>query len=296
MSNVETPDAPAKPVLSDEQQGILRAVKGGDNLLITGFAGTGKSFLVERILEENPDAALTATTGLAALNIGGTTIHSWAGIGIGEDHPRDIAEKIMYNHFKEEVRKRILETDMLIVDEVSMLNGKIMRTLDQVLRRVRALDDDHGMKERAAMPFGGMQMIFTGDFLQLPPVIKDENEKRKMPFCFKAPSWRRGHIHTHLLTKVFRQSQQEFVDALTNIRVGKPRPQDIELLRSREGQMPTNGINPLRLYTTNERAKTVNENNLRMIDKPVRQYNAIDEVVLSEKDKRYTKWLSLIHI
>jgi len=149
---------------SAEQQAIIDAVAKGENIFITGVAGTGKSFVIDQIRERYP-VAVTATTGIAALNVGGSTIHTWAGLGDGSMDPASIAGRIRNTTIPwiAPIRNNIVGCKILVIDEVSMLSAKMLNTIDFVFRNVRDIP----------LPFGGIQIILTGDFLQLPPVTKD---------------------------------------------------------------------------------------------------------------------------
>ena len=143
---------------------IIRLVKSGENVFITGHAGTGKSYILERLKEQFKKLVVTSTTGIAAVNIKGQTIHSWAGIGLCRYSVENIVKNIMTK--KPTIRRQIEKCTMLAIDEISMLNIKAFEYVDKVLRLVR---------ENNA-PFGGIQVVFLGDFFQLPPV---EMEDRK---------------------------------------------------------------------------------------------------------------------
>jgi ATP-dependent DNA helicase PIF1 len=202
--------APAPPALSpgtassltDEQQAVLRAALGGRSFFFTGGAGTGKSFLLKQILQRLPadTTFATATTGVAACAIGGVTVHHWAGIGDGS---RPIAELVSSALRKRGEQWRRART--LVIDEVSMLDGDLFDTLEEVARSARG----------CTLPFGGLQLILCGDFFQLPPVSRGGASFR---FCFEADGWRTCVPRTFELTQVFRQSDQHFLDALAEAR------------------------------------------------------------------------------
>lgn len=250
--------------LTAEQQSVIDAIEQGHNVLITGVAGTGKSYIVNHIKKEF-DAALTATTGIAALNIGGSTIHSWSGVGIAKMPPEMIAGKIMGQWFMEPVRIRIEKCQKLVIDEVSMLNCHILNAIDTVFQMVRGND----------LPFGGIQIIALGDFLQLPPVSKQDDPQE---FCFKSPIWHQAKFKTYHLTKVFRQENQAFVTALSNIRLGQATQADIKLLKSREGITPDGDIKPINIYPTNMQADLVNFKEMAKIEAPVYTFDSNDDI------------------
>lgn len=189
---------PAKVFLSDEQQHVLDlVVEQKRSVFFTGSAGTGKSVLLREIIaslrkkyQREPDrVAVTASTGLAACNIGGVTLHSFAGIGLGKEEAPELVRKIKRN---QKAKHRWMRTKVLIIDEVSMVDADLFDKLEAVARQLR----------NNGRPFGGMQLVITGDFFQLPPV-PDGGKQAK--FAFDAATWNTTIEHTIGLHHVFRQ-------------------------------------------------------------------------------------------
>ena len=188
----------AQVFLSVEQRKILDLVaEGKKSVFFTGSAGTGKSVLLREIIKvlrqkykKEPDrVAVTASTGLAACNIGGITLHSFGGIGLGKEAVPELVKKIKKN---QKAKNRWMRTKVLIVDEVSMVDGDLFDKLEGIARAIRA----------NGRPFGGIQLVVTGDFFQLPPV-PDFGKAAK--FAFDAATWNTSIDHTIGLTQVFRQ-------------------------------------------------------------------------------------------
>lgn len=186
--------------LSSEQEHVKQlVVEKNASVFFTGPAGTGKSVLMRAIIAElqkkyarDPERlAVTASTGLAACNIGGSTLHSFAGIGLGKDDVPALVKKIRRNP---KAKNRWLKTKTLIIDEISMVDGDLFDKLSQVGRQIRA----------NGRPWGGIQLVITGDFFQLPPV-PDDNNQRDVKFAFDAATWSMSIDHTIGLTQVFRQ-------------------------------------------------------------------------------------------
>lgn len=184
--------------LSDEQKKVFNLVtEERKSVFFTGSAGTGKSVLLREIIrglreqhKYQPERiAVTASTGLAACNVGGVTLHSYAGIGLGKEAVPELIRKIKRNA---KTKKRWMQTKTLIVDEVSMVDGDLFDKLEAIARIIR----------NNGRPFGGIQLVITGDFFQLPPV-PDMGKVAK--FCFDAATWTTSIEHTIGLTKVFRQ-------------------------------------------------------------------------------------------
>ena len=184
--------------LSDEQKSVLQLVaERHKSVFFTGSAGTGKSVLLREIITKMRDkhkrdsnaVAVTASTGLAACNIGGVTLHSFAGFGLGKEAAPELVRKIRKN---QKSKNRWLQTKILIIDEVSMVDGELFDKLEEIARMIR----------NNGRPFGGIQLVITGDFFQLPPV-PDYSKASK--FAFDAATWNTSIEHTIGLTQVFRQ-------------------------------------------------------------------------------------------
>ena len=159
--------------------------------------GTGKSVLLRELIRglqgkyrNEPDrVAVTASTGLAACNVGGVTLHSFSGIGLGKESAPELIKKIKRNA---KAKTRWLRTEVLIIDEVSMVDGEMFDKLEEVARKIRA----------SGKPFGGIQLVITGDFFQLPPV---PDQGRIARFAFEANTWSTTIERTIGLTQIFRQ-------------------------------------------------------------------------------------------
>ena len=206
----------APPTISASGGGdFLTLADTGKNIFLTGQAGTGKSTLLRQWLAGNGrDADVTAPTGIAALNIGGMTIHRWSGIGLGPQPGEDL--DAFADHLDQtgsrsvrEAKVRIRQCRTLVIDEVSMLPGRLLAFLDVWLRRCRG----------RITPFGGIQVIATGDFLQLPPVRRDMSQSHD--WAFASEFWERAEFTTVRLTKVWRQDEPELLAALNDVRRGK---------------------------------------------------------------------------
>ena len=197
-----------KVFLSDEQRSVLNLVaEQKRSVFFTGSAGTGKSVLLretikvlrEKYKREIDRVAVTASTGLAACNVGGVTLHSFAGIGLGKEAVPELVKKIKRNA---KAKQRWMRTKVLIVDEISMVDGDLFDKLEAIARAVR----------NNGRPFGGIQLVITGDFFQLPPV---PDYGRVSKFSFDAATWNTSIEHTIGLTQVFRQKDPgESMDAV----------------------------------------------------------------------------------
>ncbi|NP_942102.1 ATP-dependent DNA helicase PIF1 [Danio rerio] len=253
---------PVAQKLSKEQTAVLNAVLSGKNVFFTGSAGTGKSFLLKRIVGSLPPKSTyaTASTGVAACHIGGTTLHSFAGIGSGSAPLEQCIELAQ----RPGVLRHWTSCKHLIIDEISMVEAEFFDKLEAIARSIR----------RSTEPFGGIQLIVCGDFLQLPPVTKG---KEKANFCFQSRSWRKC-IHMNMeLMEVRRQTDKTFISLLQAVRVGRVTEEvTAQLLKSANHCIERDGILATRLCTHKDDVELTNENKLKQLPGVVRMYEAVD--------------------
>ncbi|MDR3079123.1 MAG: AAA family ATPase [Rickettsiales bacterium] len=234
--------------LSVSQRLAVDKILAGNNVFITGAAGTGKSYLLNHLKTlGSRNIQLTATTGVAAINVGGTTLHSWAGLGREEIPVREIARRILSARGIN-IRRKILNTEALAIDEISMLSRETFEMLEELLRLVRGNSE----------PFGGIQMILFGDFFQLPPV-------KSSSYCFESPVWTDASIETVVLEEVFRQQDRRFVELLDNLRWGLVVRDDLDLLEGRSNLKPSGVIEPTVLSTHNLSVEKINLGRLNFL-------------------------------
>ena len=235
-----TPPLPSSsaPRLSAQQSLVVReVVEEARSVFFTGCAGTGKSLVLHELRRRLPreTTVMTATTSFAACQIGGTTLHQFAGItpamveqGDGERVARSLLKR-------REVVKRWQRAAVLVVDEVSMLDAQLFELLELLGRRLRGRGSGSGSKRKGAAlaerPFGGLQLVLCGDFFQLPPVSKRGEAPRR--FCFECAAWRASVERTIVLKAVFRQRDRPFVQLLNRVRWGLCSDEDLALLGTR---------------------------------------------------------------
>jgi hypothetical protein len=221
---------------------FLDLATAGENTFLTGPAGSGKSYLVRDFLKRHPDTHVTASTGVAALNVGGMTVHRWSGMLLGPAKGQDF-EKFyaqLASDAKPNVRaafNRVRGCKRLVIDEISMLSGSAFNYLDFHCRKIR--DDKR--------PFGGIQVIGTGDFLQLPPVRI--NPQHGYDWAFDSAAWSAARFQTVELRRIMRQDEPDFVAALGKFRRGEIDAATEKLLRPRISLFPNRDIT--RLFTHN---------------------------------------------
>ncbi len=251
--------------VTDDQE-ILDALHAGENVFITGSAGSGKTYLASEFAKNSRNVALTATTGVAALNLGGETIHRFLGLGVAT---RDFeAGKIIGKWMRikrstkpwDVAKWNMLERiNTIIIDEVSMLRRDQFELIDIVLSSIK--DNP--------LPFGGLQMVLVGDFFQLPPVVTNHEIYRYQdlvrPFCFDSQLWNQGNFQAFNLCTNYRQGEGEFLDALEKIRVGTITEEIKDMLESRldvDLQIP---MEPVKLFSHKETVQTENINSLKQL-------------------------------
>ena len=267
--------------LSIEQQSALQDFEEGKNLFITGPAGTGKTTLVQELVKSaahrGKKMQITAMTGCAALLLGkgARTIHSWSGIKVDSAKAMDIVHRVLKN---DKNYSNWESTDILHVDEVSMMSQKMFEMLDVIGRAIRNKDN---------LPFGGLQVIFTGDFYQLPPIGKSDDPGSDV-FCFRSPRWTQIFpLENHIvLSTIFRQNEGSFQSVLGGVRKGALTKEHIEVLKSRLNRT----YNPdehencslTRLVPTRKQADFINDTEFTKLDSQCYDYCLVEKYNCTE--------------
>lgn len=238
----------------------LQTLMEGHHVFLTGPAGSGKTTVLNKFIEwcheQTLTVAVTASTGIAATHLGGTTIHSWSGIGIADRMSEYELDELAQ---KEWLHSRLNAAEVLIIDEVSMIHSYRLDLVDQVLRTVRQVDE----------PFGGVQVVLSGDFFQLPPINRDGSVNN---FAFEAHAWEELDPIVCYLDTVYRQSDDPLLQVLHDMREGSLSEESQELLESRMNEELPDNVTATRLFTHNADVDKLNEEELLKLDTPLEVY------------------------
>ncbi|RMZ05587.1 hypothetical protein D0862_04901 [Hortaea werneckii] len=306
---------PKRDDLCEEQKKLVDVITSGRNTFYTGSAGTGKStalgVAVAELRAKGLEVAIVAPTGIAALNVTGETYYTWA--GWLPDSKKKPIERLTSEAHSEKRWKRLNETDVLVIDEISMLENHQFERLDQVSRSARAPSKDssnpgkyHVGPQRSvhdpSLPFGGIQVIVTGDFCQLPPVLPfatcypcgRELSERGEKYCshcrhgfekedqwaFRSAAWEACDFVNIELTEIHRQSDPTFIDILRTLRSGSlPSAKQRALLLDHDSDT----VDAVKLFPTNREADAENEKGLAAISHPKRTFYCHDRFDWQER-------------
>lgn len=258
----------------DRQQLVLHKLHEGKNVFMTGSAGTGKSYTIQQVLSTFAEKVLyiTALTGCAAILLGkdATTIHSFAGIGLGEKSIPELIEKIKKN---KDARKRWKQVELLIIDEISMMSEDLLIKLDAIAKAIR----------KSTVIFGGIQLLLSGDFFQLPPIHGR--------FVFESQTWNNLDLEKIELITNHRQKDHMFQKILDEARVGKLSSESITILQSRARiNWKSLPILPTLLFPKNNIVDNINQTKLKQLEGPFITYQAKTRGICPADRKKDLDW------
>jgi len=261
------------------QAEALSILKTGANVFLTGEPGAGKTHTineyVQYLREHDIEVAITASTGIAATHIGGMTIHSWSGIGIKNFLDKYALDKIASSEY---LVRRIGRAKVLVIDEVSMLHADTLQMVDAVCREVRS----------NAEPFGGLQAVFVGDFFQLPPIVKrnneDENsgnqaliEEAPALFAYQSQAWARAKPLICYISEQYRQDDATFLNILSAIRRDSFGQEHLSHIEARKGVQASAPLGTPKLFSHNIDVDRVNGEELKKLPGAEKQFQMSEE-------------------
>lgn len=242
----------------------------GANLFLTGKAGTGKTTFLKDVREKSTKRLIVlAPTGIAAINAGGVTIHSFFQLPLSPYVPGATfgGEEQKYYRFSKVKRNIIRTMDLLVIDEISMVRADLLDAIDSVMRRYREHDK----------PFGGVQLLLIGDLQQLAPVIKDDewsmlSKFYSTPYFFSSNALNAANYHTVELKTVYRQQDEDFISILNQIRENRATDETLAILNKRyiPDFVPDKKSDYIRLTTHNYPAQMINDKELSLL--PSKEY------------------------
>lgn len=256
-------------VLTEEQQDAMNSVIKGKNVCISGPGGSGKTHLIKEIskwcLENDKICALTALTGVAAVLINGTTIHSWGGIDLATLPSKKLIEVLLTDRYKFCKLQNWRKVDILVIDEISMMSAELFRKIIRIAT-------SNKIRNRAPIQF-----VLSGDFAQLAPI----NKKEKVRFCFESSKWDKTVQEIFHFKTIIRQRDPVFCAMLNRIRFGDVTEKDKKVLNNRlvkniDCVMPSDplAIKPTILYPYRNNVDILNNTELHKLDTELRVFNA----------------------
>lgn len=266
------------------QTDALRILNAGANVFLTGAPGAGKTYVLNQFIKQarqrGASVAVTASTGIAATHLNGQTIHSWSGVGVAQ-----VMTDTLLKQIKTRRGKRIRATDILVIDEISMMHAWLFDMVDQACRAVR----------RSPEPFGGLQVVMSGDLFQLPPVSNTRRDRELVApppelvamreryakagrnpngFVTESLIWPELNPVVCYLTEQHRQDTGQLLDVLTDIRQGTVTDTDRQALDTRIGVEPAGDDVAISLYPNNRQADALNDSKLAQINEPEHRFEA----------------------
>ena len=236
------------------QKTAMEVLKTGRNVFLTGSAGTGKTFLLNKYIEylrnRKINPVVLAPTGIAASHINGMTIHSFFGLGVKEKVNDGLIKFLIKQKF---IKNRLNQLEVLIIDEVSMISPDLFETIDRILRKFK----------NSSQPFGGVQVVLSGDFFQLPPISKSLREEK---FIWQTLLWSLADFKICYLKEKFRHADSDLVNILDEIRSGTVSSETRELFESCYQREFSDGLKVTRLYTHNADVDRINDEELNRLE------------------------------
>lgn len=257
------------------QEIALKILKSGQNVFLTGSAGTGKTHILNEFVlylkARKILPTIVAPTGIAASHLNGQTIHSYFSLGIRDSIDESFISSLLEKKY---LQTRFKKLKILIIDEISMVSPNVFSAIDQILRAFKQNDE----------PFAGIQVILSGDFFQLPPISKNIEGKR---FAWQSPSWKNLDLQTCYLEKKFRQDDNQLIFVLDEIRSGQVSQKSHDILNARYQKDLDIDFTPTKLYTHNMDVDRINNDELRSINNETQVYTYRSEGAKTNIEKLF---------
>jgi len=257
------------------QETALKILKSGQNVFLTGSAGTGKTHILNEFVlylkARKILPTIVAPTGIAASHLNGQTIHSFFSLGIRDGIDEAFISSLLEKKY---LQTRFKKLKILIIDEISMVSPNVFSAIDQILRAFKQSDE----------PFAGIQVILSGDFFQLPPISKNMQGKR---FAWQSPSWKELDLQTCYLEKKFRQDDNQLIFVLDEIRSGQVSQKSHDILNARYQKDLNIDFTPTKLYTHNMDVDRINNDELRSLDNETQVFSYRSEGAKTNIEKLF---------
>ncbi len=247
------------------QEEAFEILKRGDNVFLTGCAGSGKTHVLNRYIEflkkKKIRVGITASTGIAATHLNGVTLHSFVGMGILNELSKSDLSKILKKRY---LLKRLKKSEVLIIDEISMLSASSLNIADHIIRSFR----------KSEKPFGGMQVVLCGDFFQLPPIAKKTDLLSEgSDFAYKSRAWKELNLKICYLSEQYRQKGKGLLLILNSIRNNKVNENVLDLLNGRYNVSLDKDVKITKLYTHNINVDYINNEELKKLSGKTKTYH-----------------------
>ena len=247
-----------------DQEQALKALASPNNVFLSGGAGTGKSTVIQEFRKTLEDVAVLASTGTAAILLGGRTFHSFFGLGIMEGGAELIIERALKHRG---IVQRLRKTKTILIDEISMIGGNEFITAEKIARKARA----------NSAPWGGLRVVVVGDFAQLPPVVKSipgEETESERPWCFLTQTWRDTMFDSILLKTIVRSKEADWNQILNQVRWGELTKEAFQVLESRLKPVSLD-FQGTRLFARRAQVESLNQARLKMLTGAAKEYNTV---------------------
>jgi len=248
---------------TEDQTRALKSLSGENNVFLTGGAGTGKSTVISEFIKKQESVAVLASTGTAAILLGGRTLHSFFGLGIMEGGAEAVVERALKHRG---IVQRLRKTKTVLIDEISMIGAPELQCAERIARRARA----------NSAPWGGLRVVTIGDFAQLPPVVRmaPGQSEGGRPWCFSSEVWRETLFDPIVLKEIVRSRDSDWNRVLGELRWGEMEQNSYEVLKERVRPVALH-FDGTRLFARRAQVDALNQDRLKMLPGSAREYPTI---------------------